>query len=166
MVDDRPGTGYAGRVNTKAGRDAWGLILGLLFDGQAHSRMAAACRSLGISPGSMKTLLRLEPGQGVPMRDLADFWGCDASYVTSLADALEERGLVERRPHPTDRRVKMIALTEEGIGARKRAFEVLYEPPSSFGALTAAEQRQLRDLLRKVADADARLTHDRPAAVR
>jgi DNA-binding MarR family transcriptional regulator len=153
-------------VNTKAGRDSWRLILGLLFDGQAQRRMAAACRALGISPGSMKTLFRLEPGQGVPMRDLADFWGCDASYVTSLADALEERGLVERRPHPTDRRVKMVALTEDGIVARNRAFEVLYEPPSSFGALTAAEQRQLRDLLRKVAGADAKLTHDRSAAAR
>jgi DNA-binding MarR family transcriptional regulator len=151
-------------VNTKAGRDAWRLILGLLFDGQAHGRMAAACRSLGISPGSMKTLLRLEPGQGVPMRDLADFWGCDASYVTSLADSLEERGLVERRPHPTDRRVKMIALTEQGMAARQQAFEVLYEPPSSFGALTAAELRQLRDLLRKVADAE--LVHDRAVAAR
>ena len=141
-------------MNTKAGRDAWRLVLGLLFEGQARDRMAAACRSIGISPGSMKTLFRLEPGRGVPMRDLADFWGCDASYVTSLADALEERGLVERRPHPTDRRVKMIALTEKGIAARNRAFDVLYEPPRSFSALTAAEQRQLRDLLRKVADAD------------
>ena len=154
MVDDRPGTAYAGTVNTKAGRDAWRLILGLLFDGRVQGRMGATCRAIGVSPGSMKTLLRLEPGQGVPMRDLADFWGCDASYVTSLADSLEERGLVERRPHPTDRRVKMIALTEEGIAARKRAFEVLYEPPSSFGALTAAEQRQLRDLLRKVVDTE------------
>jgi DNA-binding MarR family transcriptional regulator len=153
-------------VNTKAGRDAWRLVLGLLFDGQARDRMAAACRSIGISPGSMKTLFRLEPGRGVPMRDLADFWGCDASYVTSLADALEERGLVERRPHPTDRRVKMIALTEKGIAARDRAFDVLYEPPRSFGVLTAAEQRQLRDLLRKVADADAELPEGRIAVSR
>ena len=151
-------------MNTKAGREAWRAILGLLFDGQAQGRMAAACRSIGISPGLMKTLFRLEPGQGVPMRDLADFWGCDASYVTSLADALEERGLVARRPHPTDRRVKMIALTEEGIEARKRAFEVLHEPPPSFGALTAAEQRQLRDLLRKVADSE--VTPGRVAAAR
>jgi DNA-binding MarR family transcriptional regulator len=155
-----------GRVNTKAGREAWRSILGLLFEGQAHGRMVAACSALGISPGLMKTLFRLEPGQGVPMRDLADFWGCDASYVTSLADALEERGLIERRPHPTDRRVKMIALTEEGIVARKRAFDVLYVPPSSFSALTAAEQRQLRDLLRKVADADAEVARSRVAAAR
>jgi DNA-binding MarR family transcriptional regulator len=153
-------------VNTKAGRDAWRLLLGMLFEGQARDRMAAACRSIGISPGSMKTLFRLEPGQGVPMRDLADFWGCDASYVTSLADALEERGLVERRPHPTDRRVKMIALTEKGIAARDRAFDVLYEPPRSFSVLTAAEQRQLRDLLLKVADAAAELPEGRVAVSR
>jgi DNA-binding MarR family transcriptional regulator len=149
-------------VNTKAGRDAWRLILGLLFEGQARGRMAAACQDLGISPGLLKTLFRLEPDHGVPMRELADFWGCDASYVTSLADALEDRGLTERRAHPTDRRVKMIALTQEGIAAKNRAFEVLYEPPSSFGALTAAEQRQLRDLLRKVADAE--VARDRVAA--
>jgi len=60
----------------------------------------------------------------------------------------------------------MIALTEEGIAARKRAFEVLHEPPSSFSALTAAEQRQLRDLLRRVADADAELARGRAAAAR
>ena len=141
-------------VNAKAGRDAWRLILGLLFEGQARGRMAAACRFVGISPGSMKMLFHLEPGQGVPMRDLADYWGCDASYVTSLVDSLEERGLVARRPHPTDRRVKMIALSEDGIAARQRAFDVMYEPPASFAVLTAAEQRQLRDLLRKVADAE------------
>jgi DNA-binding MarR family transcriptional regulator len=109
----------------------------------------------------MKILFHLEPDQGTPMRDLADHMGVDASYVTGLADALEERGLVERRPHPTDRRVKMIVLTDEGVAARKRASQLMYEPPASFGALTAGEQRQLRDLLRKVADADPALAGGR-----
>jgi hypothetical protein len=36
------------------------------------------------------------------------------------------------------------------VEARRRAAELMYEPPASFGALTAAEQRQLRDLLKKV----------------
>jgi DNA-binding MarR family transcriptional regulator len=153
-------------VNTRAGREAWRTIFELIFDGEAHTRMTEASAAVGVSPGLLKTLFHLEPGEGLPMRDLADHWRCDASYVTNLADALEERGLTERRPHPTDRRVKMIALTEEGIAARKRAFEVLHEPPSSFSALTAAEQRQLRDLLRKVADADAELARGRAAAAR
>ena len=148
---------------TKAGREAWRTIFELLFEGQAHERMGVACDAVGLSPGLMKTLFHLDPGAGVPMRDLADHWRCDASYVTSLTDSLEERGLVERRAHPTDRRVRLVMLTDEGIAARRRAFEIVSQPPASFGALTAAEQRQLRDLLRKVAAADPGL-HPRAAA--
>jgi DNA-binding MarR family transcriptional regulator len=144
-------------MSTRAGREAWRTIFRLLFDGQAHSRMIEASAAVGVSPGLLKALFHLEPGEGVPMRDIADHWRCDASYVTTLADALEERGLATRRPHPTDRRVKMIALTEDGVAARERALELLHEPPPSFGALTAAEQRHLRDLLQKVADADPEL---------
>lgn len=151
-------------MNTRAGREAWRTIFALLFDGQAHGRLSEASAAAGVSPGLLKLLFHLEPGEGIPMRDLADHWRCDASYVTSLTDALEERGLAARRPHPTDRRVKMIALTEKGAATRKVALELLHEPPPSFAALTAAEQRQLRDLLRKVADADPELTRSRMTA--
>ena len=48
------------------------------------------------------------------MSALAERLGIDASYVTTIADQLEERGLIERRPHPTDRRIKSLALTPEG----------------------------------------------------
>ena len=92
------------------------------------------------------------------MGDLAEHWGCDASWVTNLADGLQERGLAERRPHPTDRRVKTIVLTEEGRARRERALELLAEPPSAFAALSAAEQRQLRDLLKKLTAADPELS--------
>ncbi len=34
--------------------------------------------------------------------------------VTALVDALEDEGLVRRRPHPTDRRATIIELTSEG----------------------------------------------------
>ncbi|HYU56893.1 MAG TPA: MarR family transcriptional regulator [Actinomycetota bacterium] len=153
-------------MSEPAGREAWRAMLALFFSGQAHERMQEASAAVGLAPGVMKTLLQLEPGDGVPLRDLADYWRCDASYVTSVADALEERGLAVRRPHATDRRIKMLVLTADGIAARERASRVLHEPPPSFGALTVAEQRQLRGLLRKVADADAPLHRERPAAVR
>lgn len=153
-------------MKTKAAREAWRTIFELLFEGEGHQRLGQASAAVGISPGLLKTLFHLEPDRGVAMRDLAGHWRCDASYVTSLADALEERGLVERRPHPTDRRVKMIVLTRAGVAARSRAFDVLHEPPASFEALTTAEQRQLRDLLRKVADADPELAADRATGAR
>ena len=157
---------YASGMGEAAGREAWRTVVDLLFSGQVHGRMGEACGAIGVPPGAMKILFHLEPGEGVPMRDLADHMGVDASYVTGLADALEERDLVERRPHPSDRRVKMLALTSKGETARRRAAELMYEPPASFAALTASEQRQLRDLLRKVADADPALVRARPSADR
>jgi DNA-binding MarR family transcriptional regulator len=151
-------------VRTKAAREAWRTIFDLLFRGEAHTRFTDAAAAVGISPGVLKSLFHLEPGTGIPMRELADHWGCDASYVTSVTDVLEERGLARRWPHPTDRRVKMIVLTEAGVAARKRAFDLLYDPPPAFAALTGAEQRQLRDLLAKVASADPGLASSRVAA--
>ena len=52
------------------------------------------------------------------MSTLADAWKCDASNVTWLVDRLEEHGLAERRPHPTDRRVRTVALTRKGAQMR------------------------------------------------
>jgi MarR family transcriptional regulator, organic hydroperoxide resistance regulator len=141
-------------VITTAGREAWRMLADFLFAGQVAGRFQDACSVVGVAPGAFKLLNKMEPGVGVPMRDFADRFGFDASYVTTLADALEERGWVERRAHPTDRRVKMLVITPAGIEAKQRAYESLYEPPPMFESLTAAEQRELRDLLRKVMDAD------------
>lgn len=144
-------------MGTSTAREAWRLIGELVFSGEMTERMVRASAEAGVSPGHLKSMFHLEPGNGVPMRNLAEHWRCDASYVTSVADALEERGFARRLPHPSDRRIKMIALTEEGVAARERAYELLFEPPASLSALTPAELRQLRDLLRKIAEADPTL---------
>jgi len=132
----------------------------LFMEGEAHDRVHRVCAELGLSPPLLKAFLHVgaaPEGQGLRMGDLAEDWKCDASWVTSLADGLQERGLAERRPHPTDRRVRTIVLTAEGRARRERALELLSQPPSAFGALTGVEQRQLRDLLRKVVAADPEL---------
>jgi DNA-binding MarR family transcriptional regulator len=152
MVDRGPRKPYSSSVATKAGREAWRLVIGFLLDHARQERMAEVADAEGLSPGQLKTLFHLQPGEGSAMRDLAHHWRCDASYVTNLTDVLEARGLVERRAHPSDRRVKMIALTRKGLAVRDRAFDRLAEPPSAMAALTAAEQRMLRDLLRKLGD--------------
>jgi DNA-binding MarR family transcriptional regulator len=126
----------------------------LFIEGEGHDRMHQACAAGGMSPSMVKALIHLSPDHARPMRDLAEHWGCDASYITGLVDRLEEQGLAERRAHPTDRRVKTVVLTEQGVEAKQRVLDILWEPPAAFAALTAAEQRQLRDLLRKVAAAD------------
>jgi MarR family transcriptional regulator, organic hydroperoxide resistance regulator len=81
------------------------------------------------------------------MGALADRLGIDASYVTTIADQLEERGLIERRPHPTDRRIKSLALTAEGRRLREKLADDLWVEVPVLDALTAAERGELRRLL-------------------
>ena len=132
----------------------------LFMEGEAHDRVHRICAELELSPPLLKAFVHLgtlDGDGGLRMSDLAETWGFDASYVTALADGLQERGLAERQPHPTDRRVKTIVLTAEGRAKRERALEMLAEPPSAFGSLSATEQRQLRDLLLKLTAADPEL---------
>ena len=136
---------------TEAGREAWESISVLFWGGEMQTRFHEASALIDLTPGLMKSLFHLEQDDGVPMRELADHCGCDASYVTTIVDGLEDKGYAERRPHPTDRRVKAIALTEAGAAAKAEAMAVLHAPPAAIDKLSAAEQRQLRDLLRKVA---------------
>jgi DNA-binding MarR family transcriptional regulator len=83
------------------------------------------------------------------MSGLAERLGIDASYVTAIADQLEERGLIERRPHPTDRRVKSLALTGEGERLREQILGDLWSTVPILDRLTDRERRELRRLLGK-----------------
>src|SRR5438128_9367282 len=86
--------------------------------------------------------------QAVPMRDLAGSLRCDPSNVTFLADRLEERGLVERRPDPSDRRVKLLALTPAGLAVRTRIVQAA-ATSSPLARLSPADQQRLCRLLGK-----------------
>ena len=87
-------------------------------------------------------------GEAVPMRDLADRLQCDPSNVTFLADRLEERGLIERRPDLSDRRVKLLALTPAGLAVRIRIVQAA-ATSSPLGRLSPADQQRLCRLLGK-----------------
>ena len=121
------------------------------FGDENHDRFHDACAAADVSPPQVKVLLSLEPGDAKPMRTFAEMLRCDASWITGIVDGLEERGYVERQPHSTDRRVKVVTITPLGEKAKVKALGRLHEPPPSLlNALTQNEQRTLRDLLRKV----------------
>jgi len=141
-----------GQMSEEAGA-AWRSLCELMFSRQSHDRVHDACEAVGLTPGLMKALLSVQPGDPRPMKELAGEWRCDASYVTSLVDGLEERGIVERQSHPTDRRAKVIALTPAGEKVRRELQEHMHQPPACFDALTPAETGLLRDLLAKLVGA-------------
>ncbi len=86
----------------------------------------------------------------MPMKDLAHCMNYDPSYVTVVADRLEERQLIERQPHPSDRRVKMLALTAKGERLKQTLPERIWSDTTMFSALSDAQSQQLLDLLTRL----------------
>ena len=133
--------------------DAFERLRRVAFEGEHVERMAALGARLQLSPGVIKTLMRLDKHDGVSMGEMARGIGVDPSYITALVDDLDARGLARREPAPYDRRVKIIVLTDAGRALADDIDQVLSVPPSAFSGLSRAELRQLRDLLDKVVQA-------------
>jgi DNA-binding MarR family transcriptional regulator len=108
--------------------------------------------SLSMSQG--KLIRELDQPQS--QRELARRLHYDPSNITALADSLEARGLVERRPDASDRRFRRLALTPEGERLRSTLEARLAQPPLFLDRLTVAEQKQLLTLLAKIFDAEER----------
>ena len=115
------------------------------FASEQFREKAAKLREQGLTPGHLKAILSLEPGESRPMGACASGLGCDASTATWLIDRLEDRGLVERRPSATDRRVKGVILTERGARVRAQLQQHYSEPPA---ALLDLDEEVLQDMLR------------------
>jgi DNA-binding MarR family transcriptional regulator len=129
------------------GREAWTLLLRLLRAEQADLLERWAEFELSSAQGDLLCLL--EPGQSVTMVSLARAMRCHDSNVTGLVDRLEQRGLIERRGDPKDRRVKLIALTRNGETLRGRLFERLFDPLPFVASLAVQDKIALRDILRR-----------------
>jgi DNA-binding MarR family transcriptional regulator len=130
---------------------AWALLLQLAME-RVHAHFASVVAELDLAPAQAKALHELEVDPPISMRELADRLRSEPSNITGLIDRLEARGLVERRPHPTDRRVKGLALTPAGQKMRERLFARLYTAPVSVGHLSESDQRALRDVLLRIVE--------------
>jgi DNA-binding MarR family transcriptional regulator len=125
--------------------EAWELFMQIF--GTARPRMLDVQAEYGLKPPQFFALDALD--EPVPMSHIADVLRCDRSAVTWITDRLEERGYVERRADERDRRVKLLALTDEGRRVREQIRQRLSVPPEALMRLSRTEQRELRDLLRK-----------------
>lgn len=75
-----------------------------------------------------------------------------ARSVTEVVDALAERGVVERRPDPDDRRATLVALTEQGREIATAIKQARTQHAKEFfGALSASDRAELSRLLRLLA---------------
>jgi DNA-binding MarR family transcriptional regulator len=110
----------------------------------------AIAAEFDVAPHDLLALFKLD---GVlTMKELAQHMGCDASFVTTIADTLEQHGFARREPSQRDRRVKNLVLTAEGIAAKERMMRELATRMPWCYALNDTERRCFLTLLRKALD--------------
>jgi DNA-binding MarR family transcriptional regulator len=86
------------------------------------------------------------------LNDLAQRMGTSAPTASRAVDALDELGLVERHPDPTDRRAITIELTDDGrrsVEERKARVYAAFRPAAAV--LSPADREQLAELLARLA---------------
>lgn len=139
------------RVREKAPEaEAWGLLTRLFHD--HRRRFMAIAHEFELAPQQIAALKTLGERGAIPMSELAGALECDTSNVTGIVDRLEQRGLVERHNDTKDRRVKLLELTDRGAELGREVGRRMRRPPPELMSLSAADQRALRDILRRAFD--------------
>jgi len=123
----------------------------------AAARFAERLAPLGLHPRHFGLVTHLAGGDGQTQQQLADTMGIHRNVMVGLLDDLEDRGLVQRRRHPADRRAHALHLTEAARDLLAQAQHAADEYDAELlAALDETDQARLITLLQRVT-AHARL---------
>jgi DNA-binding MarR family transcriptional regulator len=140
-----------GRANRKAAPERLELAdevshLMMRAVGQSRSVLHATLAEHAISEQHLVVLRHLYENGPTPMRGISALVGTDPSTVTSTVDKLEQRGLLRRTADPSDRRVKLVELTDRGRSTVDEVWAKLAES-TPVGRLSRAQLASMRELL-------------------
>ena len=128
--------------------------------GQLIRRLRAESNNLELSWSQMAALARLETSGPTSIADMARAESVKPQSMGVTLSVMEEEGLLERRPHPTDGRQSLFALTPAGVEARRRVRAAKQSwLASAVATLTVDEQRDLLTaaaVIQRLADASTR----------
>jgi MarR family transcriptional regulator, organic hydroperoxide resistance regulator len=112
--------------------------------GLTHARYSLLASLYGMS----------RTGARPSQRELADWTGLDPIYVSKLARALEDEGLLARTEHPGDTRAVALEITEQGTETVLRAITIVHnqldELTSPIGGLKSDQNHELVLILRNL----------------
>ena len=115
---------------------------------EAHELGQGIASDFGLTGSDMKALFLL--GTPLTMKELGLRMGCDPSFVTTVADALEKHGLAQREPSQRDRRSKNLVLTPEGERLRGLICGEISARAPWCTTLDTGERQCLLGLVRKM----------------
>ena len=114
----------------------------------AHDLGQSLATEFGLTGSDAMALFKLDAP--MTMKELGQRMGCDPSFITTIADALERHGLARREPSIRDRRSKNMVLTPEGVTVRGRIIAELMSRAPWSTTLDTKERRCLLGLMRKM----------------
>lgn len=128
-------------------------VCGLITELAARIDETVRTRSRGTGVTATQAVALRELTEPLTLTALARRMCCAAPNASYVVDRLEESGHVVRRPHPDDRRARLVELTPSGEELRTEVLAHLMLD-SPLEALDDAEVEQLSALLRRALDAD------------
>lgn len=136
--DDKRARGDAAEV--------WLAMQDLVLD---NSRRREVAEALGISFARARAIRRIAR-RPMSMGELASALAIDPPNATTVVDDLQDLGLVERRPHPDDRRAKLVEATAKGRDLARRADAILATPPPALSELSRKDLEALHRILIRI----------------
>lgn len=125
--------------------DVWRQLVSLVMDSRGDWRRSAT-EATGLPFSRVRALWRLVD-RPLTLAELAEAMAVDAPAATVAVNDLERRGLVRRTPHPTNRRAKLVQLTDDGLHTVAVARSVVDNPPDAVRALSEEQLGRLGELL-------------------
>ena len=119
----------------------------------AVARFTARMEDVGLTPIQWSALVTTLQRPGLDQSSLSREIYIDTSTVNGVVDRLEARGLIQRRPSPEDRRLRLLYVTEQGQAVLDDATARVVETQGwLLQPLTPKEQAQFMALMHKVLD--------------
>ncbi len=114
-------------------------------------RFQATLAPLGLEPREFALLRTIEPRQGASQQAIGERLQIPPSRMVAFVNALQARGLLERRANPEDRRARALYLTDDGRKLLAKAFDLAGRLEAQLCAeLSEPEREALLDALRRV----------------
>jgi DNA-binding MarR family transcriptional regulator len=102
----------------------------------------------GITLMQAMTLCLLEPHKGAPMNSMSHYLSCDPSSITGTVERLVSLQLILRKESETDRRSKLISLTEKGLQLRAELLEIV--TAKRFPVLDTLSTEEVSEFIRLI----------------
>lgn len=113
--------------------------------------LAGRVEPLGLAPAQFMTLLELWDGDGLTQQELRLRLDVEQATMANTLKRMERDGLITRRAHKTDKRARLVRLTDKARGLRDQALAAAAaQNASAMAGLSEVEHQQLIALMQRV----------------